>query len=492
MKTCREIVTRTGGETASLDIEQLTGIWFVTGGLSVLSVIVTLGIRCRERRQKKHVMAVMGRNQMGQSINVLERGDSFVWERVALDEETGRMIVVKPFQLSNSNGVHQVFIKGVKESVKGVANKALELSKSRVSTEATHRSDTSHRTGHRDLLAITSAMTSAVKLSKRVQKNRSLDKSGVLHKAEENLYHPPNDSTFFDAHSRSTDATGTSSRELTPLIGEHPGLLTSCERCITPVSLDSQSAMQSVNSSCFETPLSQQSLQLIDLKMPLSTKGEKVKRKKKASDQDSSKLPHPSTILVDANVPSSKVSMDLKPVSKGDIKKKNEKLGGTSLVPAVIEQQKKNRKSSKTEQTQTSTKGKRAVKGDQIGAEPSTKIQRAPKHDKGDMDSPKKTRNALKKEPDALDETCISTIPDKLRRKKSSKTPKSPKSPKSPKLKNARTSKEQEGMSLAPLPPFLDQFDPDTSELSLRAAFEALLAAEEKELENKKKSRSKY
>jgi hypothetical protein len=91
-----------GGETSSLGPDQLAGIWFVSFSIAFLGLLATFVQPMLQKFKKKRIHTVMGRDQIGRSINMLDAGDQWVKERCVRDEEGGRLIVEKRFDLSGS------------------------------------------------------------------------------------------------------------------------------------------------------------------------------------------------------------------------------------------------------------------------------------------------------------------------------------------------------------------------------------------------------
>lgn len=100
---CQKIVTVVGGETASLGVDQLTGIWVVSGLFAILGLCVTFIKPWWDKKLKrKKTVQVTGFNQKGHKIKMMERGYSWIEKRGVLDEETGRIFVKDPFDLDVS------------------------------------------------------------------------------------------------------------------------------------------------------------------------------------------------------------------------------------------------------------------------------------------------------------------------------------------------------------------------------------------------------
>jgi hypothetical protein len=119
---CRNTVdVLVGGETSSLGPDQLAGIWFVSFSFAFLGLLATFVQPILQRSKKKRVHTVMGRDQMGRPINMLDAGDQWVRERCVMDEEGGRLIVEKRFDLSGSRDE-------LVRSLYRVVDKALDLS----------------------------------------------------------------------------------------------------------------------------------------------------------------------------------------------------------------------------------------------------------------------------------------------------------------------------------------------------------------------------
>ena len=72
------------GEGSALTIQQLTGIWVVSFGIAFVGILVTFFMPRIERIRKKHVHPVMGYDQTGQSINMLENGDSWIHNKTIM------------------------------------------------------------------------------------------------------------------------------------------------------------------------------------------------------------------------------------------------------------------------------------------------------------------------------------------------------------------------------------------------------------------------
>lgn len=72
------------GEGSALSIQQLTGIWVVSFGFALAGLIVTFLMPRIERCRKKHVQSVIGYDQTGQRINMLERGDSWIHNKTIM------------------------------------------------------------------------------------------------------------------------------------------------------------------------------------------------------------------------------------------------------------------------------------------------------------------------------------------------------------------------------------------------------------------------
>ena len=73
-----------GGEGSALSIQQLTGIWVVSFGFAFAGLIVTFVSPYVERCKKRHVQSVIGYDQAGQRINMLERGDSWIHNKTIM------------------------------------------------------------------------------------------------------------------------------------------------------------------------------------------------------------------------------------------------------------------------------------------------------------------------------------------------------------------------------------------------------------------------
>eukprot|EP00543_Licmophora_paradoxa_P011773 CAMPEP_0202475226 /NCGR_PEP_ID=MMETSP1360-20130828/92789_1 /ASSEMBLY_ACC=CAM_ASM_000848 /TAXON_ID=515479 /ORGANISM="Licmophora paradoxa, Strain CCMP2313" /LENGTH=403 /DNA_ID=CAMNT_0049102373 /DNA_START=536 /DNA_END=1747 /DNA_ORIENTATION=- len=72
------------GEGSALSIQQLTGIWVVSFGFALVGLLVTFLAPRIERCKKKHVQSVIGYDQSGQRINMLERGDSWIHNKTIM------------------------------------------------------------------------------------------------------------------------------------------------------------------------------------------------------------------------------------------------------------------------------------------------------------------------------------------------------------------------------------------------------------------------
>jgi hypothetical protein len=76
-----------GGEGSALSIQQLTGIWVVSFGFAFAGLVVTFLMPRIERLRKKHVQSVIGYDQTGQRINMLERGDSWIHNKTIVKDD---------------------------------------------------------------------------------------------------------------------------------------------------------------------------------------------------------------------------------------------------------------------------------------------------------------------------------------------------------------------------------------------------------------------
>lgn len=75
------------GEGSALSIQQLTGIWVVSFGFAFAGLVVTFLMPRIERLRKKHVQSVIGYDQTGQRINMLERGDSWIHNKTIVKDD---------------------------------------------------------------------------------------------------------------------------------------------------------------------------------------------------------------------------------------------------------------------------------------------------------------------------------------------------------------------------------------------------------------------
>jgi hypothetical protein len=75
------------GEGSALSIQQLTGIWVVSFGFAFAGLVVTFLMPRIERMRKKHIQSVIGYDQTGQRINMLERGDSWIHNKTVMKDE---------------------------------------------------------------------------------------------------------------------------------------------------------------------------------------------------------------------------------------------------------------------------------------------------------------------------------------------------------------------------------------------------------------------
>jgi len=73
-----------GGEGSALSIEQLTGIWVVSFGFAIIGLVVTFVSPRVERCRKSHVHSVIGYDQTGNRINILERCDSWIQDKTVV------------------------------------------------------------------------------------------------------------------------------------------------------------------------------------------------------------------------------------------------------------------------------------------------------------------------------------------------------------------------------------------------------------------------
>jgi hypothetical protein len=401
-KLCRDFEVKTGGETASLDMTQLTGIWFITFGLSIFSFLVTWAHRCRERRKKKHVMPIMGRDQMGEKINLLERGDSFVWERVEVDEETGRMMVTEAFNLTNDRAGHRELLKGVTNTVKGVAGKAKNVAgkaKEVAKDVAGRAKDVAKEVAEKAKDVAEKAKDVAEGVAEKAK-----DVAGkALELSKSHLPTGP-------SHLISVTNAVASAGDVRKGQGEGDSGITDAT-----ASLSQEASL--------ETPISQKSMKLIDLETPGSMKGGKKKKKKTTKSTALDRSSQQSLNLIDLEEPSI--------------------------------QRAKNSSASEIHGAKTEVKKKKHKTAEK------------------DTDQPKKRSKSSKRELDVSEQMQQSTNSTKLGKKKATKSPNAPNSGK------VRKDKKEYDTSLAPQIPFLDQFDPETSDLALRDAFEMLVASED-------------
>ena len=468
--TCPGIVDRAGGETASLDVEQLTGIWFVTGGLSTMSLIVTFLHKYWGKRKKKHVMPVMGRDQFGQRINFLERGDSFIWECAALDEESGRMVVIEPFQILSSRSAHQDLMKNVKKSVKGVAQKAFELSKSGTTVETESRSEIRSQADPCNVAEVKTAVTSCTALHEGARNSQSFNLNRDFDDSKVTTSYPTYDSAKINnAFIIKSNSVVTSLKRTTPIKDKQLGIVPDTTGPRSRIAPDLQSKIQQTSKlSDAVASESQGSLNLLDLKQTLSSStGVKPKRKKKISCNPDPHLP----ISIESSRRPSEVEALLSEVS---IEKSDQKIKIKKAKKKV------SKKHSKSKVDHAQNGDQKEVKGVDRGIYTETDVQPqemeiVQKDATKEKDNcSKKTRKTLKLE---ANDTEKPTGPDPLKMRKSTKAPKSSKqsqeATKSSKHKKKR--KKETESSLTPLP-VLDHFASGTPQQTLHAVLEALLA----------------
>jgi hypothetical protein len=90
------------GEGSALSIQQLTGIWVVSFGFAFVGLVVTFLMPRIERMRKKHVQSVIGYDQTGQRINMLERGDSWIHNKTIMKDEK-RIFVGEDSKIGSTN-----------------------------------------------------------------------------------------------------------------------------------------------------------------------------------------------------------------------------------------------------------------------------------------------------------------------------------------------------------------------------------------------------
>ena len=93
---CKQSDLISGGETASLNVEQLSGIWVVSFALSVIGLCASVAIPRVLNHQRSTFQRVMGYTQAGEQINLLERHDSWIHEKAEVCQKTGRKLLREP------------------------------------------------------------------------------------------------------------------------------------------------------------------------------------------------------------------------------------------------------------------------------------------------------------------------------------------------------------------------------------------------------------
>jgi hypothetical protein len=86
------------GEGSPLSISQLTGIWVVSFGFALIGLIVTFVSPIIRRCRRKRIQTVIGYDQSGNRINMMEQDDEALIDPMAFKSEVG------PVHISFSSG----------------------------------------------------------------------------------------------------------------------------------------------------------------------------------------------------------------------------------------------------------------------------------------------------------------------------------------------------------------------------------------------------